>query len=88
MSRSIVQLFADMAEAGDEQVALKALKLSPLFERLQQQVLKSCRGNGLTDEEQVGLKIIGGFGDNAWSLLVRAFAKSVDLWSASKLRNV
>jgi hypothetical protein len=53
-----VQLFVDMAEAGDHQVALEALKQSPLFQRLQQQILRSCREDGLTDQEQVGLKLM------------------------------
>jgi hypothetical protein len=83
-----VQLFVDMAEAGGHEVALEALKRSPLFHRLEQQILRGCRRNCMSDEEQVGLKLIGGFGDNSWSLIKKAMEKSADLWSPPKLRKV
>jgi hypothetical protein len=83
-----VQLFVDMAEAGGHEVALEALKRSPLFHRLEQQILRGSRRNCMSDEEQVGLKLIGGFGDNSCSLIKKAMEKSADLWSPPKLRKV
>jgi hypothetical protein len=82
-----VQLFVDMAEAGGHEVALEALKRSPLFHRLEQHILQGCRRNCMSDEEQVGLKLIGGFGDNSWSLK-KAMEKRADVWSPPKLRKV
>jgi hypothetical protein len=42
----------------------------------------------MSQEEQVGLKLIGGFGDNSWSLIKKAMEEVTDLWSSPKLHKV
>jgi hypothetical protein len=83
-----VHFFVDMAEAGGHEVALEALKQLPLFQCLEPHILRGCRRSSMSDEEQVGLKLIGDFGDNSWSLIEKAVKKSAELWSPPKLRKV
>jgi hypothetical protein len=84
----IVQLFVDMAEVRGHEVAFEALKQSPLFQHLEQHILMGCRRNSMSDEEHVGLKFIGGFGDNSWLLIKKAMEKTAELWSPPKLCKV
>jgi hypothetical protein len=45
-----------------------------------------CRRSSMSDEEQVGLESIGGFGHHkSWSLIKKAPETSADLWSPPKL---
>jgi hypothetical protein len=81
-----VQWFVGMAEAGGHGVPREPLKQSPLYQRLEQHILRTCRRNSMSDKERVKLKLIGGFGNNYWLLLKEAMEKSAELWSSPKLR--